>query len=40
MATIYNQLESTAVIFTFVNTHISVLQKHKETGIMHNINTA
>jgi hypothetical protein len=39
MATIYKQLEGTAVIFTFLNTHISILQKHNETG-MHKINTA
>jgi len=40
MATIYKQLEGTAAIFTFLNTHISILQKHKKTGIMHKINTA
>ena len=35
MATIYKQLEDITVIFTFLNTYISILQKHKETGIMH-----
>ena len=39
MAIIYKQLEDIAVIFTFVNTYISILQKHK-TGIMHKINIA